>query len=400
MGMFLNIFGSALLILAGIIVCIMFFKESPTITEKKRINFKTWIYIAILAVSVRWVMYLLTYWSLGSTLSFLEHIKTFFQKCGDSPHYLYLAEHGYASSGEKANLIVFYPLYPLLIKIFNVIFNNYFISGIIVSNLSFMITSCVFYELLRIDFDSEKAASGLAFMFVAPFSMFYSAIFTESIFILCTVLCLYFMRIKKPIFMAISGFFACLSRTQGIILFICALIPVISDLIKNKKINLKELICAFVIPIGFLIYLLINKIIFDDWFKYIEFQAIAPWYNKAQWFGKTLTYNYEMALDYPGLANILYWPQLALFFIGTLSIFYGVFKKVRVEYLVYTGVYIFVCYTSGWLISGSRYMCACLPLYIIFASCKNRYIRFGIILLSLIACFIYTKLWLGGHAIM
>ena len=29
---------------------------------------------------------------------------------GDAPHYLYLAQEGYQSEGEKANLIVFYPL--------------------------------------------------------------------------------------------------------------------------------------------------------------------------------------------------------------------------------------------------------------------------------------------------
>jgi hypothetical protein len=59
-----------------------------------------------------------------------------------------------------------------------------------------------------------------------------------------------------------------------------------------------------------------------------------------------------------------------------------------------------LCYTSGWLISGSRYMCACVPLFIIGASCRNRYIRAGLIILCAVLYFIVTRLWVMGYAIM
>ena len=219
-------------------------------------------------------------------------------------------------------------------------------------------------------------------------------------FLLTTVLCLYFIRTKKPLWVAITGFLACLSRTQGVILFVCALIPVASDLLKKKQFHWKDLLAALIVPLGFFVYLLMNKILFGNWFQYLDFQAAAPWYNKAQWFGKTLGYCHDMALAYPGLAPMIYTPQLVLFFVGTLSIFYGVYKKVRNEYLVYTGAYIFTCYTHGWLISGSRYMCACLPLFIIFSATKNKYIRYAVIAVSFILCLIYTKLWLRGESIM
>lgn len=400
MATFFNIAGSTLLILAGISVFFSFLTETPQIPKHKKINFENWIWIGLLALAARWLIYVVSYWIDGNSPSFWELIQNVFAISGDSPHYLYLAEHGYTAIGEKANLIVFYPLYPFLMKIFNVVFRNYFVSGIVVSNLAFALAACMFYELLRLDFDNEHSISGLVLMIVAPFSMFYSAIFTESVFVLCTVLCLYFMRTKKTLWMAIFGFLACLSRTQGVILFVCALIPVASDLIKKKKFNIKELIGAFIIPLGFLIYLLMNKVLFDNWFQYLEFQAAPPWYNTAQWFGKTLSYSYDMGLAYPGLSKFIYWPQLALFFIGTLAIFFGIYKKVRTEYLVYLGAYIFTCYTHGWLISGSRYMCACLPLYIIFASTKNKYVRYSFIVISIVLCLCYTNWWLQGQSIM
>ncbi len=406
MAEFFNIFGSCLLILAGIFVFIAFLKEKQELPSKKKqapehkIDFKKWIWIGISTLAIRWIIYLIGYCLTDKNIPFSEMIRQIFESSGDAPHYLYLAEHGYTAVGEQAKLIVFYPPYPLLIKIFNVFFGNYFISGIVVSNLAFMAAACVFYELLRLDYTEEQSFCGLLLMIVAPFSMFYSAIFTESVFLLTTVLCLYFIRTKKPLWIAITGFLACLSRTQGVILFVCALIPVVSDFLKKKQFHWKELLAALVIPLGFFVYLLMNKMMFGNWFQYLEFQAAAPWYNKAQWFGETLSYCHNMALAYPGLAPMIYTPQLVLFFVGTLSIFYGVYKKVRTEYLVYTGAYIFTCYTHGWLISGSRYMCACLPLFIIFSATKNKYIRYLIIFVSLILCLIYTKLWLRGESIM
>ncbi len=412
---FLNIFGSALLIAAGIGVLIAFFQEKTESNKQKKLkknkvvakisnskkpNFQKWIWIALISLLARWLIYLVGYWINETDISFWEQITRVFSVSGDSPHYLYLAEHGYTAVGEQAKLIVFYPLYPLCIRIFNVLFNNYLLSGIVVSNLAFMASCCVLYELLRLDYSEKQSFSGLALMIVAPFSMFYSAVFTESVFLLTTLLCLYFLRTKKPVWMAIFGFLACLSRTQGVLLFACALVSVARDLFRQRKFNTKTFSWSILIPAGFFVYLLMNKVLFGNWFQYLAFQASEPWYNKAQWFGKTLSYSYNMAQSYPGLSNFIYWPQLALFFIGTLTIFLGIFKKVRTEYLVYLGAYIFTCYTHGWLISGSRYMCACIPLYIVFASVKNKYVRYGMIAVSLVLCFFYTGLWLRGESIM
>ena len=412
---FFNVFGSILLVSAGISVLIGFFKEkqepnkrkkskinkaAPAILNTKKIDFQKWIYIALAALIARWLIYLVGYWINDPAVPFWEQIVKVFSVSGDSPHYLYLAEHGYTAVGDQAKLIVFYPLYPLCIKIFNVFFNNYLISGIVVSNLAFMASCCVFYELLRLDYSEKQAIGGLCLMIAAPFTMFYSAVFTESVFLLTTVLCLYFLRTKKPMWMAICGFLACLSRTQGVLLFLCAFVMVAKDLWQKRKLNTTLLLWSLLIPVGFFVYLLMNKLLFGNWFQYLQFQAAEPWYNKAQWFGKTLSYSYNMAHSYPGLANFIYLPQLILFFIGTLSIFYGVYKKVRTEYLVYLGAYIFTCYTHGWLISGSRYMCACLPLYIVFASVKNKYVRYAVVAVSLILCLIYTGLWLRGESIM
>jgi len=137
---FLNIFGSILLIAAGIGVLIAFFMEkpAPVIATKKspnklptisnKIDYKIWLRVGIFAIALRWWIYLFSFSLLDTNQSFWQIISNVFSVSGDAPHYLHLAEHGYVSTGDKANLIVFYPLYPLLVKLFNIFCNDYFIS--------------------------------------------------------------------------------------------------------------------------------------------------------------------------------------------------------------------------------------------------------------------------------
>ncbi|MGB9883259.1 MAG: hypothetical protein ACPLRN_01960, partial [Microgenomates group bacterium] len=52
----------------------------------------------------------------------------------DGVHYLLIAKNGY-SQWEQA----FFPLYPILIKIINIFINNYLLTGLLVSNISFLV---------------------------------------------------------------------------------------------------------------------------------------------------------------------------------------------------------------------------------------------------------------------
>lgn len=71
-----------------------------------------------------------------------------FSIASDTPHYLYLAENWYATTGDKANLLVFYPLYPLLIKIVHFFVRNYTFAGLLISYICFGVASCYLYDLL------------------------------------------------------------------------------------------------------------------------------------------------------------------------------------------------------------------------------------------------------------
>ena len=74
---------------------------------------------------------------------------------GDVPHFLHLAEYGYSVGDEYENLMVFYPFFPLCIRIVNLLINNYYLSGLLISNISSIVAACVLYRLFSLEVQSS-----------------------------------------------------------------------------------------------------------------------------------------------------------------------------------------------------------------------------------------------------
>lgn len=328
-----------------------------------------------------------------------KNIMEFLSSTGDAVHYIYIAEHGYTAAGDAANKIVFYPLFPYLMRLLNYIFGNYLISGLVISYFSFGIASAYLYNLMRLDYSDEKAMDALLMMFIAPFGMFFISAHTESLFLMLSVMTLYYSRRENWFAAAAAGFFAALTKTQGMLLIVPAAYEVILSCVRDKKFRKKGL-AVLIIPIGFLIYLCINKALQGDWFAFAEHQAAEPWYNTAKWISEGLETSYNVGMDYYSLSLILYWPQIILFFVSTAFILVGLYKKVRTSYLAFMGIYVLVTYFHGWMLSGARYITSCAVMYIVMASIDNKFAKYMIYLISGGLCAGYLAMWLRGFAIM
>ena len=325
---------------------------------------------------------------------------------GDAPHYLFLAEEGYQSFGEKENLIVFYPLYPVMIRILArlFLFQNYELAGIIISQISTGAAAIFLYKLLRLDYNEEPSAEAVFLFLTYPFMMFTMGVFTEGIFLALTIAALYFIRKHAWVKVGILGMMASLCRMQGILLFVPAGYELIVMLAGKrsdwKKFLNKRQWMLTIMPVGFLAYLMLNFIKQGDCFSFMKHQSAPPWYQSIQWINANLTKDYGMAMEYRELGYFIYWVQILLFFIAVFALLYGIHKKVRSSVIVYGGIYTCFCYLSGWLISGARYMLGCVPLFIIYAAIENKMVRKIILTINAALCMLYTILFLQGQAIM
>ncbi len=151
----------------------------------------------------------------------------------DGLHYISIARDGYGQY-EQA----FFPLYSLLIKFLTpLFFNNQLLTGLIISNVSFLLGLILFYKYLKID-NWKLKIWPLIFLMTFPTSFFFGAAYTEGLFFLLFMLTLYFLKKENYLFVTIFAFLASITRLIGVFL----IIPIVFHFFsRNKKSNIYHL---------------------------------------------------------------------------------------------------------------------------------------------------------------
>src|ERR1700756_1277649 len=128
-------------------------KELATIISVTTIGTFLFSYIAFVIIQDRFPSSLLTLWNWW-----------------DTPHYIDIAKKGYSNTttGERYLFIVFFPLYPLLIRLFALSSKNYVLSALIVSNLAYCVSAFYLYRLTLLDYPKEIALRATFYFSIFP----------------------------------------------------------------------------------------------------------------------------------------------------------------------------------------------------------------------------------------
>lgn len=133
----------------------------------------------------------------------------------DGVHYLTIAERGYVGT---ALIQAFFPVYPFLTKYLNLIIGNTIISGLLLSTLfSFGLWLTWFYFLKK-HFSQRVAWVGMGILFLFPTSFYFTALYTESLFLL--LILWIFLLAEKQKWMLVSVLTMLLSATRVVGVFI------------------------------------------------------------------------------------------------------------------------------------------------------------------------------------
>ena len=295
----------------------------------------------------------------------------------DAAHYIRISE-GYKSfdiNGDYSTL-VFFPLYSWLLRFLRLIISSAAVSGLLISSVlsSF---ACVFmYKLVCIDYSKTTAQTSVILLCLFPFGFFYSAIMTESTFLLTSVLTLYFIRLHKWHFAGICGLLAALSRSAGVFLVFPAAVELLEETkllgnLKNVKIwgnTVKKGLWLLLLPLGTLIYLFINFQITGDPFYFFEMEE-KYWHQVSQPFFKTFSSFWNIITGKGHSISVL----MAAFlpgFVCLLSAYAVLLKgltKHKTMYICWLVIYIIINTTMSWPLSFCRYIACGVPLYIIIA---------------------------------
>lgn len=307
----------------------------------------------------------------------------------DAPHYISIASSGYQNKGIEANFIVFLPLLPLLIFISKFMFHTSFlIAGYIVSFFITILLSIMFYKLTLLDYSKRVARLTILFLFIFPTSFFLHIPYTESLFILLSVLAFYFVRKKYYWLSFLFISLASLTRVVGL-----ALIPgifvemLILDRENFNKISIYRkfnfLFFGLLLSIsGFLVYLFVNYFIFGNplYFTMAEKQN---WYTTFSPFGQGLISAFQSLSWRVGLEKIMLgYGQIIAFILGIVMSIYVLFK-VRLSYGLYMLFVLWSSWAMSFWLSMPRYIISLFPMFIVLALfSKNILFRYIWILFS------------------
>ena len=315
----------------------------------------------------------------------------------DSSFYRGIARKGYSWEPNNPGVyynVVFFPLYPLLIA--GVTFftcGDMTIAGMIVSFFALLGAAIMLYKMALFELhDKEAANRAVLYLLIFPSSFFFSAVYTESLFLFLSLSSIYFARQRKWWWCGLFGALTSATRLVGLLTYMVAMIEWMRsaefDLKKIWKIEMWQQFVkspkawSGLLPIhgifaGLFAFMLHLQIKFGDPFAFFHGQqawrssGITNPFSIVQ---STFEQIYQSILMGTPIQWLL---TLELFFVvATLVAAVLIWWKFNESYALYTLASIFIPLSTFSTMSAVRYVVVIFPIYLLLAKLgKNKVIH-------------------------
>jgi len=321
----------------------------------------------------------------------------------DGAYYLLIAAKGYTVNAG------FFPLFPLLINVFTRLFGldilpfdpRQYLTATALVNVIFLLSLILFYKLIRLDHKENIAIWSVIFLLIFPTSFFFASLYSESLFLLLSLLSFYFARKKKWFWAGIAGAFLSATRIVGIAIWPALLYEYFKE--NKNKLTIK-IVPLLITPLGLLSYMFYN---FQKWgnpFYFIQAQGnfqnnrsvdliILPFQTLFRYFKIFFTVK----------PNLYEWWVAFFefsFFILALYLLYIAWKqKVRFSYLLFGLLCLLIPSLTGTLSGIPRYVLIIFPIFIALAFVKNKLFKIVYCAISIVLLFLFFALFSKGYFI-
>lgn len=331
----------------------------------------------------------------------------------DGVHYLKIAENGYVGT---ALIQAFFPLYPFSIRFVNIITSNTIISGLVISNLLFLSLLITWWSLIKRTYNSKIAWLSLVILVSFPTSLFFGAVYSESLFLFLAIAAFLAADHQKWWLVSLLAMLATATRLVGIFLVPALLIELadqkhfFTHLLKKKSTKAFSFISKYILQIlliltgslGLLSYMFFLNSEFKDPFYFFHVQEefgggrseSIVLYPQVVWRAfKILLTARPINLKY------LAYAQEFLFGTGTLVLLLAYIKKIKASHLFFALAALILPTLTGTFSSMPRYVLVCFPVYIILAKLiENSKVRqVAYFLVSILLLVVNTILFIQGY---
>jgi Mannosyltransferase (PIG-V) len=135
----------------------------------------------------------------------------------DSTWYLSIASGGY---DHQAARTAFFPLYPLVLRGLGIVVGSDLIAGVVISLVCFGVALVLLYRLAAIELDSEIARMTVMLVAFCPVSFFLSAVYSESLFLMLSLGCIWRARMGRWASAGALGALSAFARDSGVTLIV------------------------------------------------------------------------------------------------------------------------------------------------------------------------------------
>jgi hypothetical protein len=316
----------------------------------------------------------------------------------DTGWYLMIAKHGYSASlSPDINTLnqatyAFFPLFPILIRIIPL---DIYISAILISNISLLLTSFFLYKLVLLEYSKDVANKAVFWLFCFPSSFLLSAALSESLFLFLVVLCFYLAKRESPNWVAtgVVGFFLALTRPNGFLV----MVPLVYEYLKSidfmLKVMKKSALALMLIPLGTVAFCLYCYYLTGDWLAWVKIRASGWGHHLDNPFN--LIWRALFSGDFSKAFN-------ASYFIG-IVITMLMFRRLSLGYVIYSFLSLASVISIGMpsMHSIVRYSSVLFPIFIFFSvSIKGEYARsYATVIMLLLQGFLMV-FWASGFNIV
>ena len=283
----------------------------------------------------------------------------------DAVHYLDVAVQGYQGTD-----MAFFPLYPTLIRVLGWLVGNHLIAGLLISNTSFFFGLLFLYKLLEHEYDRSVARRAIFYISIFPSAVFFSAVYTESLFFMLTVASFYYMRAHRWWLAGAIGFFAAMTRVEGVLLSIPFAIEWYSQYKETMKAGIVDLVGGALIPLGLACYMFYLWVLRADplYFSHVQIHwnrhFAPPWVSIINAIDKIVTSTAGQTIADQSLEIAFTALMIAVLIIG--------WRRLRPSYIAYMALSILVPMSTSSLMSMPRFALVLFPMFAILARWGER----------------------------
>ena len=320
----------------------------------------------------------------------------------DAEHYLGVARNGY-SGNEPA----FFPLYPLLIRLVGAFTGSQLVAGLIISNAASFFGLLYLYKLIEHQYNRHVAQRAVFYVSIFPTAIFFSAVYSESLFFCLTVASFYYVRERRWLTAGVFGFFAALTRSEGILLAAPLFIEwVIAAREGGREFFrywvddvVKPLIGMALVPLGLAVYMAYLWVLNGDPLRFSHVQShwgrhfAPPWDSVANTVHKILTAHTTQTSANDSLELAFTALMLVVLVLGA--------RRLRLSYVVYMALSIVIPMCTSSLMSMPRFALVLFPMFALFAlwgarpTFGNAYVAFSLPLLGLFTVLFADWYWVA-----